>query len=71
MREAQEAILRSKAMGMIARRDWSSSAWKRVGNRLKECISIKLDEGTNLDLEDDYFMNKEKRRVRDDRSGSI
>ena len=40
-------------------------------NRLKECISIKLDEVTNLDLEDDYFMNKEKRRVRDDRSGSI
>ena len=41
MSEAQEAILRSKAMVMIARRDWSSSAWKRVGNRLKECISIK------------------------------
>ena len=39
MSEAQESLLSSKALVLIARKDWCEYAWKRVGKRLIKCLS--------------------------------
>jgi hypothetical protein len=39
MTETSEALLRQKAILIIARKGWTSYAWKRVVNRLKKCLN--------------------------------
>ena len=42
MNEGQESILRSKAMTIIARKNLSKYAWKRVCKRFVKCIGVKV-----------------------------